>query len=138
MTSQFPSRVAARLRPDFNPAFFPRCDGGPAPISSSADRYDRMMLEFAEAYYELNRTQALLDKARTALDADLEAVALEQFCSASDARDNLEDRYAPEGVYAEPVKERGVYVDLYFQCAKKPDRPRVHVQQFSAEFTFET
>jgi hypothetical protein len=76
------------------------------------------------------------ERARLAKDAEAERIALGQLCRASDARDALEDRCAPEGFFAEPIMRGSRYVDLQFMWAGKKPGPRVYVRQFKAEFTF--
>lgn len=94
------------------------------------------MLEFANVYYRMNQAIELAEKARLANDAEAERVALGGLCSASDARDSLEDRCAAEGFFAEPIMRGSRYADLQFMWAGKKPGPRVYVRQFTAEFAF--
>lgn len=127
-----------RLRSDFKAEFLPRCDGGALPFIETSDRYERLMIEFAAAYYALNEAITRLESARRAKlsEADLEA-ALQAATEASGSRDALEDRCAVEGFFAEPKMEKELYVDLEFMWAGKSKRPRIHRQEFKAKFVFE-
>ena len=102
----------------------------------TADRHQLLMIEFASLYYRMNQLIALAEQARLANDAEAERVALGQLCRASDDRDALEDRCAPEGFYAEPIIRGTRYADLRFMWAGKKPGPRVYVRQFKAEFIF--
>jgi hypothetical protein len=129
--------VDPRTLPDFKPEFLPLCDGGDAPEGKSNSRYDRLMLEFLAAYYELNVAQAAMDETELKGDPAAQRAAMKEFVHASRWRDELEDRHAPEGFYAEPVMSGSRYANLLFHWANKPQRPRIYSCQFTAEYSFE-
>jgi hypothetical protein len=94
------------------------------------------MIEFAAAYYFMNKAILLAESARRTHDQEAELAALTVLRAASHARDALEDRCAPTGFFAEPVLQDERYVELHFMWAGKRARPLLHVQHFEAEFTF--
>ncbi|MDB6151585.1 MAG: hypothetical protein JWL90_38 [Chthoniobacteraceae bacterium] len=129
-------RIDPRFSADFDASLLPICDGGSLPSSFSVDPNDRLIIEFAAAYYLMNKALRLAEAARRARDQEAELAALRDLRSASHARDALEDRCAPTGFFAEPVFENDRYVELHFMWAGKRARPLVHVRRFEAEFTF--
>lgn len=107
-----------RGRPDFLPAFYPKANGQEAPPLQATERHDRIVLEFLAAYYDLNRLYAGLLEVRQAPPSPERAGAERERLQAMEKvliiRDELEDRYAPFGVIAEPVVENGLAVNLQF------------------------
>ncbi len=96
--------------------YFPTTNGLESPDASSSDRNSRIMGEFAEAYYEINRRYAKLLQLRAkSLPTGMAVQEREQMQNLEQAlksRDELEDRYAPLGVIVEPVMRAGFAVDL--------------------------
>ena len=116
--------VDPRLSPDFQPEFFPSCDGCPAPPPDAEHPVEARMLEFAAAYYRLNRCYERLRLARTGASTEKPEPILEEIDQAVHARDALEDRLSPEGFYAEPIMEGILAVNLLFSYAtKRPVEP---------------
>jgi hypothetical protein len=125
-----------RLLPDFDPACLPTCDGDALPHRESKDPHDQCMIEFAAAYYAMNRAQALFERAQQLDDGAAMKAADEQRRAACRARDALEDRLALIFFFAQPIMRGEWYVDLHFRLREVSIRPRVHVRQFVAEITF--
>jgi hypothetical protein len=97
----------------------PRCDGKPWPEISTVEAVERQQIEFLSAYSHLNRLHDSLHEIRRAgLDGEAPAIvdALQRLIG---LRDQLEDRYAPFGFYAEPVMEDHLAVNLIFHYAQK-------------------
>src|SRR5437773_6791923 len=92
-----------RIGSKFLPQFFPLSDFGEAPPVDTSNRNDRIRLEFLTTYYKLNVLFARLlvtrndrpSKERARIERELEQLR--------NVRDQLEDRYAPYGVIAEPT-----------------------------------
>lgn len=105
-----------RLRSDFRQEFYPRVNALETPETNAADRNDRVALEFAAAYYNLNAGYARLLEARSHPDSperrEMEKKCLRTIEELLIVRDRLEDQYAPFGVIAEPVVKEGFTVNL--------------------------
>lgn len=105
-----------RNLPDYESRFYPRVNGGEAPAPDAGEQNERIKVQFAAAYYALNREHARLVALRTQTDSVSrkreEKVLLQKIEALLIARDELEDFYAPFGVIAEPVVEQGFTVDL--------------------------
>ena len=105
-----------RDRQDFQLEYYPTADGKEAPGADASRQNDRIKAEFCAVYYELNRLYAqLLDVRNTSALAEKKAAerqALQAIEEVLICRDALEDRYAPMGVIAEPIVERGFTKDL--------------------------
>jgi hypothetical protein len=121
-----PSRdfVDPRLRPGFERACWPQCNGAAAPRPGSSGLHERRCLEFLAAFYQLNvfnrRLQALR-KARAPrrrIKALLDKIAL-----ATTALEALEDRYAPIGFFGEPVMKGIRYQNVIFV---RPALPKLY------------
>jgi hypothetical protein len=107
-----------RTRSDFGAKYYPKANRREAPALDTTGRNDRVILEFLAVYYELNCQYAALLQVRKkpkslqrtrAEDGHLKAI--ERILI---ARDRLEDLYAPCGVIAEPVIEKGFTIDVTF------------------------
>ena len=112
------STLSADPRSDsgFIPRHFPLANGQSAPPSDAADRSDRIRVEFLAAYYHINCAYARLIEFRQSggQRGEPERKLLQDIEVALRARDALEDKYAPEGVIAEPVTQQGYTVNLLF------------------------
>src|SRR5689334_13266430 len=99
-----PDFVDPRLRPGFDRACWPLCNGKAAPPPHSPDLHERRCLEFMAAFYQLNVLNKGLLAARKAGAAQRRIKALlDKTASATTALEALEDRYAPIGFFGEPV-----------------------------------
>jgi hypothetical protein len=125
-----------RLSPDFDEDAMPLIEGGSLPRIGTEDRHEKLVIEFSAIYYEMNRALARVEQARSAGDAEAERLALDSLCTISRMRDELEDRCAPEGFYAEPAMDGERYADLHFMWAGKPTL-QIREHKFSAKFSFE-
>jgi hypothetical protein len=103
-------RTARGFRPDWHP----RADGREAPPVDTTDRHDRIRVQFLAIYYELNRSYARLLACKRAGGKARQRPALRQVETILRRRDALEDRFAPYGVIAEPVIDKGFTVDVKF------------------------
>ncbi len=107
-----------RRRGGFQARYYPRANGREAPPLGSSERNAAMMLEFLAVYYELNCKYAellrLRRKSSGAAHRRIETDCLRAIERILIARDRLEDWYAPYGVIAEPVIERGFTIDVRF------------------------
>lgn len=106
-----------RTEPGFAPECFPACNGQALPqMVDLSDRNGRILLEFAIAYYELNREYRALVAVRNLLAADTrfvqEQTQLRRIEASLRRRDELEDFYAPFGVIVEPQMKDGMAVNL--------------------------
>lgn len=106
-----------RLSPGFVAPLFPSANG--APPSASADpRNDEVVMAFLAAYYELNvrwmELRSVRGRAGEPGFPQDERKALQAIEAALRQRDELEDRYAPYGIIAEPIMEDGMARDLQF------------------------
>jgi hypothetical protein len=110
------SQKDPRSRSDFQPRHYPQLNGTEAPPAGATEHNDRIQLEFAAAYYELNCEYALLAGVRqqpeSAERAKNETKHLQNVERLLIVRDGLEDQYAPFGVIAEPVVKDGFTVNL--------------------------
>jgi len=129
------SVIDPRTLPDFNPRWLPLCDGREAPTGDRTRPILARVIEFASHYYAMNRAVALAEKCRRNGDSAGEAAALEELRRASHARDALEDRYAPEGFFAEPIMKGSRYANLIFTWANKPSPP-IFTKRFKACLKF--
>lgn len=114
-----PNPPDPRQYPDFNPLHFPLCDGRPAPTPDPTNWIHERILEFATAYYHLNRNYDRLRKVRIGESKETPEAVLKDIEAAAFCRDTLEDRLAPEGFYAEPIIDGIITVDLVFSHALK-------------------
>lgn len=108
----------------FKAHMFPLCDGEPAPPMSAKDPVCRKMIEFACHYYRLNFLYDRLKRIRLGESSEDAAAVLTEVDHATQARDVLEDTYAPEGFYAEPIVDGLMTVDLVFSHALKRWAPQ--------------
>jgi hypothetical protein len=113
----FPTALDPRLLPDFAASLFPLANG--APPSASADpRNDEIVMAFLAAYYEINVRWTELRVVRSRAGqpgfSPDERTALQAIEAALRQRDELEDRYAPYGIIAEPILEDGIARDIQF------------------------
>jgi|SRR5215831_3300459 len=112
-----------RLRPGFERACWPRCNGKAAPRPDSADLHERRCLEFLAAFYQLNVLNKRLQAARKARASQRRIRALlDKIAAATAALEALEDRYAPIGFFGEPVMKGMRYHDIVFV---RPELPRL-------------
>jgi hypothetical protein len=95
---------------------FPLCDGAPPPPPGAADPVARRKIEFLAAYYKLNVLYAELEAVRRAR-GEAQAI-LEKIAEALRARDQLEDRYAPEGFFGEPEMDGLLFRNVRFSHAR--------------------
>jgi len=114
---------------------YPTADGEPGPARNSKDRNARVKAEFLAAYHSLNccygdlleiRRKQINDPARD------ERAALRKIETALRLRDQLEDRYAPYGVIAEPIMEHGFAVDVKFSFGSVRSMAQRNAQVFSS------
>jgi hypothetical protein len=107
-----------RSRPNFRSRFFPNANGGPVP-TTPANKNERIIVEFASAYYGINRHYAKLREIRKLPGSPgrlpKERAQMQEIEKALQLRDSLEDHYASYGVIVEPVTREGFAVDL--QCS---------------------
>jgi hypothetical protein len=105
-----------RHRSEFRQEFHPRVNGRETSALNASDRNDRVSLEFAAAYYDLNAGYARLLETRKSLETpehrENEKKCLQSIEAALIVRDRLEDHYAPFGVIAEPVVKDGFTVNV--------------------------
>jgi hypothetical protein len=105
-----------RRRIDFQPQHYPRANGQGAPPLDATGQNDRITLAFLAAYYDLNCAYSRLLEVRNRPDSPERSVAEREQLQAIEKvlilRDACEDRYAPFGVIAEPVVQRGFAVDM--------------------------
>ena len=110
-----PKAADPRQLPGFVASLFPLANG--APPSASADpRNDEVVMAFLVAYYEINVRWTALRAVRGREEErgflQEERAALQAIEAALRQRDELEDRYAPYGIIAEPVMEDGLARDI--------------------------
>jgi len=100
------------------PQYYPLANHQEAPPFDALERNDRIKLEFLAGYYELNCEYSRLLVARQSppsLERDeAERSILQAVEQRLIVRDNLEDRYAPFGVIADPVVKNGFVVNVIF------------------------
>lgn len=97
----------------------PLCDGNPWPGTGTADPVQQRQIAFLAAYSHLNRWHDRLHEIRRDGPADEAPGVVEALQRMISLRDELEDRYAPIGFYAEPVMESHLAVNLIFHYAQK-------------------
>ncbi|MFN0125154.1 MAG: hypothetical protein ACKV19_00515 [Verrucomicrobiales bacterium] len=105
-----------RRRSGFLPKFFPLCDGAEPPPPGAKDTVARRQIEFLTTYYELNVLYAELEAVRRRRGNAGEL--LKRIAEALRARDQLEDRYAPEGFLGEPEMEGLFFRNIRFSHAR--------------------
>jgi hypothetical protein len=110
-----------RTGPKFRPEFFPLCDLGDPPPSDTANRNDRVRLEFLAVHYEFNVATAQLMAARNKIGSEERARLEQHVAELSQRRDRLEDFYTPYGVIAEATMAHGIVLNLAFTF---PDESR--------------
>lgn len=114
-----PSRNAPtdpRHQRGFCMKFFPLCDGGPPPPPDAVETVARRQIEFLTAYYNLN---VLYSKLETVRRKNGDAGRLmKKITEALRVRDQLEDRYAPEGFFGEPEMEGVYFHNIRFSHAR--------------------
>lgn len=99
-----------RIAPGFKPEWWPRFNGGEAPVSGVEDAHERRCLVVLCLYYEWNRWSAAMagesGAVREGIEARLRAIeaAVEAF----------EDRYAAVGFFGEPEMEGGLCRNVEF------------------------
>src|SRR5438874_2042632 len=105
-----------RSRSDFRPQYYPKANGEAAPPIDSVGRNERITLEFLAAYYDLNcQYSRLLEMRASAGSPERNRAEQESLLTVERLliiRDQLEDRYAPLAVIAEPVVQGGFTIDL--------------------------
>lgn len=101
-------------------AYQPACDGHPWPEADTADAIERQQIEFLAVYTRLNE---LHDRHREIQarggNPEEERLLLAGLNRIIQHRDQLEDRYAPVGFYAEPEMQEHLAVNLVFHYAQK-------------------
>jgi hypothetical protein len=107
-----------RALPDFQPAFFPLCDGADAPPPGTTNPTARRKIEFLAAYYRLNQLHARLQAIRREPSTGDKHSLLREIQFAIRDRDNVEDKYEPEGFLGEPVMEGPFYTNIKFTHAR--------------------
>lgn len=105
-----------RRRKGFLPKLFPLCDGAEPPPPAATGTVARRQIEFLTAYYELNVLYAELEDVRRRRGDAREL--LKKIAEALRARDQLEDRYAPEGFLGEPEMEGLFFRNIKFSHAR--------------------
>ncbi len=119
-----PDFVDPRLRPNFEPSCWPRCNGATAPPPGSRGLHERRCLEFLAAFYQLNvlnkRLQAL--RKTRATRPRIKAL-LKKIATATATLQALEDRYAPIGFFGEPVMKGTRYQNIIFV---RPELPKLY------------
>lgn len=124
-----PDFADPRLGLDFQPEHWPLCNGQTAPPFSSVELHERRCVEFLAAYYQINVLHHRLIDARTNSLPDVEIRrALDEVAAATNALENLEDRYAPIGFFGEPVMDGVFYRDILFI---RPELPKILPQAAS-------
>jgi hypothetical protein len=129
-------------RPGFNPAWLPLANGSSALPPSADPRNVDVVREFQAAYYEINTWWAALRTLRAQPDApdfaQQERTALQNIETALRHRDELEDRFAPVGIIAEPLMENGLTRDIQFTFGSVTPTGRFRAQPFvsSAQLAF--
>jgi hypothetical protein len=103
-----------RIGSEFRPQFLPLSDLGDPPPVGTPQRNDCIRLEFLCAYYELNVAYARLLAAREDQFSEERSGIRREIERLQMIRDQLEDRYAPYGVIAEPAFARGFAVNVAF------------------------
>jgi hypothetical protein len=107
-----------RTAPDFLPKYYPTANGATEPVGGADARNETIAREFLAAYYAINLRYARLHELRTGLRGEdfgrHERKALQAIETALIQRDELEDRYAPFGVLAEPETRDGFTVNVRF------------------------
>ena len=113
--NEFSTPADPRSTAGFIPELYPLANGHSAPAMTATERTDRIRIEFLSAYYQINLAYARLLKFRESKDtAQSERGLLQEIETMLRIRDALEDKYAPEGVIAEPVTQQGYTVNLLF------------------------
>jgi hypothetical protein len=112
------SFIDPRSQPGFQPEHFPLCDGGAAPPVGTTDRIERRQIEFLAAYYRLNQLIARLEALRSGAVREDERSVLREIQYAIRERDDLEDKYEPEGFIGEPIMDGIYYADVEFTHAR--------------------
>ena len=115
----------------------PLVEGGSWPPIETENRHERLVIEFCAIYYDMNVALARVQQARRAGNQEAERAALETLCAASRTRDELEDRCAPEGFYAEPAMDGERYADIHFMWSGKQPIERAQLHEFAATFSFD-
>ena len=134
-TSTSAPRTDPREEAEFNPRYYPRANGQPAPPPGSECKNDRIILRFLAAYYRINleatRHRELLTQQGIHAGAPAEREVLQAIERALCHRDALEDEFAPFGVIAEPVLQEGVTVDVRFRFASVNAEGRRRSEDFT-------
>jgi hypothetical protein len=122
-----------RSRTDFVPSLFPLANGAP-PLASADPRNDEVVMTFLAVYYEINirwmELRALRDNARSPQFPQHERESLQAIEAALRQRDELEDRWAPHGIIAEPIMEDGLTRDILFTFGSVNAAGRFRAQPF--------
>ena len=107
-----------RTAPGFVPQLYPAANGLAESIGGADPHNEVIAREFLAAYYAINvRSRQLIElraRPRGTNFPRLERAALQAIETALIQRDELEDRYAPFGVLAEPEARDGVTVNVRF------------------------
>ena len=119
-----PGFLDPRLSPDFEPRFWPLCNGEPAPPANRPNLHERRCLEFLAGFYQLNvLNQGLHDSRKARAPRRRIKSLLDKIASATAALEALEDRYAPIGFFGEPVMKGIRYHNIVFV---RPELPKLY------------
>jgi hypothetical protein len=128
-----PNGLDPRRRPGFIAALFPLANGA-LPSASADPRNDSIVMAFLAAYYELNvrwtELRALRESAAPIEFPRRERETLQAIEAALCQRDELEDRWAPHGIIAEPIMEDGLTRDILFTFGSVNAAGRFRAQPF--------
>lgn len=135
-SSQPPILKDPRSRPDFVEKYYPLANGKPAPARDSQERNDLIMLDLLAAYYDLNCAHSKLLQMRRSTASDVRSEAERRYLPEVDQlliiRDELEDRYAPCGVLAQPVVKDGFTINIKFSFGNVDSRGKRRNDLFRA------
>lgn len=122
-----------RKLPGYVASLFPLANGAP-PSASVDPRNDEVVMAFLAAYYEINfrwmELRALRNGAPSPQFPRREREALQAIEAALRQRDELEDRWAPHGIIAEPIMEDGLTRDIIFTFGSVNAAGRFRAQPF--------
>lgn len=118
-----------RRRRGFTPEWLPLCNGGEPPPPGATDTVSRRQIEFLTAYYDLNVLYAELEAVRRQRGEAQKL--LQKVAAALRWRDQLEDRYAPEGFLGEPEMDGLVVRNVKFSHARAHMTPPEGESSFS-------
>ena len=129
-----------RTLPGFVPSLFPLANGAPVPAASRDALNHPAVMAFLEAYYEINVRWMELRAVRSRPDAPdvarQERAALQAVEAALRQRDELEDRYAPYGIIAEPTIDNGFTIDVRFSFGNVDAQGRMRSELYTLSTSF--